>query len=139
MRPAWLVVIDIPDEQLSTEDWAMHALCRTDPSVVVDDFFPERGDSEGPALRARCPVIELCLNEALSDASIKGIWGGTSSSERRRMRSVDPTLRGQLEKCSWCGRRYRELGSTQGGGHINLQCSDVCRRKHERRLAALSG
>lgn len=33
-----------------------------------------------------CPLIEACLNYALSDYTIQGIWGGTTEHDRRIMR-----------------------------------------------------
>lgn len=33
-----------------------------------------------------CPVREECLEEALADPELVGMWGGTTGAERRNMR-----------------------------------------------------
>jgi WhiB family redox-sensing transcriptional regulator len=58
------------------------------------DWFPENRpgrDARSEALAAkavcaRCPVRKPCLDYALQDASLMGVWGGTSERERRHMR-----------------------------------------------------
>ncbi|MHB8450161.1 MAG: WhiB family transcriptional regulator [Mycobacteriales bacterium] len=67
--------------------WAQQGSCaKTDPEL----FFPIRS---GPASRAakdvcaRCPVIERCLDYALSlPRDPAGIWGGRGQRQRRQMR-----------------------------------------------------
>jgi WhiB family redox-sensing transcriptional regulator len=66
-------------------DWHADAACRdTDPAT----FFPTKGVNVGPARKvcARCPVRDACLAFAMSDASIKGVWAGTTERQRKRMR-----------------------------------------------------
>ena len=52
-------------------------------------FFPERGESAGPARRvcAACPVREPCLDYAITNRISHGIWGGLTERERRALRS----------------------------------------------------
>lgn len=71
-------------------DWRHRAACRdVDPEM----FFPI-GDS-GPALFQieeakqvcrRCPVMDACLDWALSSGQDSGVWGGMSEDERRAAR-----------------------------------------------------
>jgi WhiB family redox-sensing transcriptional regulator len=73
-------------------DWRDRARCLDeDPDL----FFPI--GSTGPAIvqadRAKsvcqcCPVVEQCLDWALSNYQDSGIWGGTTEEERRVMRRV---------------------------------------------------
>lgn len=72
----------VPDDGQS---WHDMAACRG--SGV--NFHPERGEDARPAkaVCAGCPVREQCLDDALADSTRKGIWGGTSERERRRMRA----------------------------------------------------
>lgn len=35
-----------------------------------------------------CPVIKLCLDEAISKQEKEGIWGGTTEKERRQMLGI---------------------------------------------------
>ena len=70
---------------LKTEKWMESAVCASsDP----EEWFPEKGVSAHKAKRicATCPVIDECLQFALDHDEAAGIWGGTSSRERRRMR-----------------------------------------------------
>lgn len=55
-----------------------------------DLFFPTTAEHLEPARRVcgLCPVAGECLAEALSRTEIDGIWGGTTSAERRSMRAV---------------------------------------------------
>ena len=61
------------------------ACCGTD----LDVFFPERGETAGPARQvcAACPVCEPCLEYALSNRITDGIWGGLTEQERRPLQS----------------------------------------------------
>ncbi|WP_324787192.1 WhiB family transcriptional regulator [Streptomyces sp. H51] len=71
-------------------DWRDHAACRDqDPEL----FFPI--GSSGPALlqtqQAKavctgCPVQEQCLEWALENGDVLGVWGGTNETERRALR-----------------------------------------------------
>jgi WhiB family redox-sensing transcriptional regulator len=71
-------------------DWRDRARCLDeDPDL----FFPI--GSTGPAVvqaaRAKqvcrqCPVIQDCLDWALSNYQDSGVWGGTTEEERRAMR-----------------------------------------------------
>jgi WhiB family redox-sensing transcriptional regulator len=64
------------------------ALCaQTDP----DMFFPLSANQvpkQAYAVCARCPVVEECLDEALSIPRVMdyGVWGGTSPADRVRIR-----------------------------------------------------
>ena len=69
-------------------DWRGRGVC-----VGVDDpdvFFPATPEFTDPARRLchSCPVIGECLAEALSRTEVDGVWGGTTSAERRSMRAV---------------------------------------------------
>ena len=66
--------------------WRELAACRgTDLGV----FFPERGESAGPARQvcAGCPVRQACLDYAITNRIASGVWGGLTERERRALRS----------------------------------------------------
>jgi WhiB family redox-sensing transcriptional regulator len=73
-----------------SSNWREEGACvgANDPDV----FFPSDNDHEhlDPARSVcqRCPVLGACLAEALSRTEIDGVWGGTTSAERRSMRAV---------------------------------------------------
>ena len=71
-------------------DWRHRALCRDeDPEL----FFPI--GTTGPAVVqieqakavcGRCPVVESCLDWALSSGQDSGVWGWLSEDERRALK-----------------------------------------------------
>jgi WhiB family redox-sensing transcriptional regulator len=73
-----------------TANWREQGSCVgvADPDV----FFPPDNDHEhlAPARSVcrACPVLGACLAEALGRTEIDGVWGGTTSAERRSMRAV---------------------------------------------------
>lgn len=73
------------------EPWQERALCtQTDP----DAFFPELGESSGPAKRVcrACDVRAECLAYALATDQRYGIWGGMSRRDRLRVMRQRATL-----------------------------------------------
>ncbi len=74
---------------LPTEEWMERARCRDhDPDL----FFPLPGPGMAPAMAAAksicamCPVVGECLDYAMAEVEIIGVWGGTSARERVKMR-----------------------------------------------------
>jgi hypothetical protein len=71
---------------------------------VGELFFPETGGStreakrvcNGTTERPPCPVREQCLAHALTNNEQYGVWGGTSESERRRLRAGQAARRQQF-------------------------------------------
>lgn len=64
--------------------WRDSALCaQVDPEI----WFPERGESNRAALAIcrACPVRQECLQNALAFGDEYGVWGGTTSHDRRAM------------------------------------------------------
>ena len=83
-------------------DWRDQGLCTQVDNP--DIFFPAAPELLDPARRlcGSCPVRGECLAEALSRADVDGVWGGTTSAERRRMRAV------------WRNHALRTAGSRVG-------------------------
>lgn len=104
--------------------WQDSGSCKgADPAL----FFPERGKLTGPAKQicATCPVIEECLNYALSEAIKFGIWGGKSERERRQLRRSFV----RFVTCEICSAKfpYRHGAKT---------CGVECARIRKARLAS---
>jgi WhiB family redox-sensing transcriptional regulator len=82
---------DVPDvaELLGRPAWEAQAACR---GLPVETFVTELGTSTEPAkaVCARCPATEECVDSALADPSLSGVWGGTSGRERMRLRKASP-------------------------------------------------
>ena len=71
----------------ANKGWRDRAACLdSDPDL----FFPKA--NSGSAIYAAkrvcadCPVATACLEEALPDAELQGVWGGLSWMERRKLR-----------------------------------------------------
>ena len=64
--------------------WREQAACR---GARIEVFFPGRGETAGPARQvcAQCPVRQQCLEFAVSNRIVYGIWGGLTGPERRAL------------------------------------------------------
>lgn len=71
-------------------DWKLQAACR---DLDTSLFFPESESdaADAKAVCAGCPVRQACLDFALLTRQHDGIWGGTTETERRRLRRRRPT------------------------------------------------
>ena len=68
-------------------DWREQAGCI---GVADPDVFFAAAPEMAPPARAvcqQCPVLGECLAEALGRTELDGVWGGTTSAERRSMRA----------------------------------------------------
>lgn len=67
--------------------WHADAACKEHPEL---SWFPERGEvvDKQKAVCAGCSVRQECLNYALSDERLFGVWGGMSTRQRRRLRAA---------------------------------------------------
>lgn len=74
------------DPAITNNNWTQFANCAsTDPDL----FFPESGDGMiGAAKRIcdACDVKGFCIEEALANKEVFGVWGGVSARGLRRMR-----------------------------------------------------
>jgi WhiB family transcriptional regulator, redox-sensing transcriptional regulator len=70
--------------QTKTLAWRQRAACR---GVDPDIFYPvsEEEAEEARAICRACPVLESCLEWALSNRERDGVWGGATERERRRI------------------------------------------------------
>jgi WhiB family transcriptional regulator, redox-sensing transcriptional regulator len=72
------------------DDWRDRAACRDeDPELFfpVSEIGPgERQVNQARSVCGRCPVRAQCLEHALHNGLDHGIFGGTTESERRKLR-----------------------------------------------------
>lgn len=75
------------DVDLLRPAWHARAACR---GQGAERFFLARGEHVGPAkaICSGCPVRAECLEAALADPWLAGVWAGTSARERERMRKA---------------------------------------------------
>jgi WhiB family redox-sensing transcriptional regulator len=73
-------------EQDRSADWWRQAECLHFVGRV--DFFPARGESARDAKEvcSHCSVRAECLEFALRNEPLCGVWGGMSERERRQLR-----------------------------------------------------
>lgn len=79
----------IPDRDRVAPKLSAYAACRDYPDLAWDTTASAgiRVD-EAKAVCGTCPVEDGCLAYALTDPSLSGVWGGTSTSERRDLRKM---------------------------------------------------
>jgi WhiB family redox-sensing transcriptional regulator len=71
--------------------WMQLALCR---EVGGDFWHADEGEGQtyatnrAIAICKQCPVRDLCLDYALTNNEMIGVWGGTTPSQRKRMRKA---------------------------------------------------
>jgi WhiB family redox-sensing transcriptional regulator len=76
-----------------SNDWMAEGLCATRPKLFFPPFQKEtklaRDMREAAAkeICAECPVRRRCLDEALSDPGLQGVLGGTTDTERKKIRN----------------------------------------------------
>lgn len=69
-------------------DWMSRGACA---GTDRDLFFPAKTGGQQDARKARqvcwsCPVLAECREYAMADATVHGIWGGTTDKDRARHR-----------------------------------------------------
>lgn len=73
-------------EELTQPDWYDNAQCRgTDTSL----FFSEADNvavTIAKSVCIPCPVRELCLEYAIATDQPAGVWGGKTTTERKRIK-----------------------------------------------------
>ena len=79
-----------PDLAWQGRNWRAHSACL---SADSDLFFPISATAasapqtaRAKAICAGCTVRSACLDYAMADRNLQGIWGGTTDDERRKAR-----------------------------------------------------
>jgi len=83
----FVAIVHVAEEIEDDLSWRADALCaQTDPSA----FYPEAGQADVSEVAKKvcghCDVRSKCLEYALVNKEVYGIWGGLSERERRRLR-----------------------------------------------------
>ncbi|GAA0585793.1 WhiB family transcriptional regulator [Streptomyces crystallinus] len=77
-------------------NWRKRAACRTeDPELFFPTYnrrFADQQLAQAKAVCHRCPVTTACLQWALSNNEKRGVWGGLSESELRRLKRISMRL-----------------------------------------------
>ncbi|WP_019630820.1 WhiB family transcriptional regulator [Actinomadura atramentaria] len=68
-------------------DWHARAVCRdADPDLFFALAGQRAAIADAKRVCARCPVRADCLDQALADETLEGVWGGTTDRERMAVR-----------------------------------------------------
>jgi WhiB family redox-sensing transcriptional regulator len=116
--------------------WRELAACR---GTDLEVFFPGRGESAGPARQvcAACPVRQACLDYAISNRIVHGIWGGLTGRERRALQSrwVRASQRERDEAIAAAsGAGYTTASIGRAFGLARISVSRALSREPDRRL-----
>ena len=113
------------------ENWRSKAACRGANQAI---FFPERGGDAWTAFRicATCPVRVECLDYAIDNPDVVGIWGGMSDRKRTLLRRQP-----RPKPDSPCGtnngyQRHMRIGTTPCGP---CRMAHAVRRRQDRASA----
>ena len=79
-------IIDHEIRQFEETEWMKDALCKG----MTNIFFAGRGENKKTEMAMlickKCPVKEQCLDYAIRNREVIGVWGGYSERKRRIMR-----------------------------------------------------
>ena len=75
-----------PFDGLASPAWMSEGACLSVGSEPFTPTYQGASPKAAKAVCAVCPVIDACYAYALDDASLVGIWGGTTYKERVAMR-----------------------------------------------------
>lgn len=119
--------------------WSEDAACGQKPNLADDPDSLKQ-------LCQYCPVIDECLEDAMSDSSLVGIWGGTTERQRHKIRSArkdhvdDPSLSPRVTARIARDRRVVELRHRGAGSNQIAEAIGITPRTVRRVLkAALDG
>jgi WhiB family redox-sensing transcriptional regulator len=113
-------------------DWRSRAACRKeDPELFFPTGRGKRPGRDAKQICAACPVHQACLNWALETGQEKGVWGGLSEQERRKMVRARTGLKSGSISEMVAAQRMAEAW----GGMLRQWCAeDVPVREMARRM-----
>lgn len=108
--------------------WQGDAACA---GLGTDLFFTDasgQSSAEAIAVCNTCPVRAECLDWALDNGDIEGVWGGLTPSQRRRRlrrRNSTPKVaarRAEARRLRSQGLTHAEIAEQLGVGQTTIQC-----------------
>jgi WhiB family redox-sensing transcriptional regulator len=74
----------VSSQHSETPEWMSLAACKGEDTQV---FFPRGGFGAKAAIKfcGKCPVANDCLEYAVDNEILNGVWGGKSERERMRI------------------------------------------------------
>lgn len=102
--------------QVPNETWEDRAACAPERRSQDLDWFSSDKDEKYKAravCQGQCPVRRECIEFALGNGMLHGIWGGVDDYEIRRAMSVDavgdPSTRNRTPRCPYCMSRDLDI------------------------------
>ena len=115
---------------IAWQPWLPEALCsQTDPEI----FFPEKGEPGRTAREIcfKCPVIHDCLQWAIDNREMHGIWGGLSPVDRKIMGNAKSPTQVPPAHETWHGTKAGARRHYREGTRICVDCRTAY-NDHER-------
>lgn len=81
------LIPDAVDDKYDNLYWFLAGSCRTHFNRALwfsDDRVDQREAKR--ICREECPIKDKCLEHAVKDVEVWGIWGGTSAAQRKKAR-----------------------------------------------------
>jgi len=103
---------------IDSPEWHENAECsKPSNKVYIENFFANKPAQQQPALKLcnSCPVRKECLQSALEDKQVWGIWGGLTPKKIRRTLSINWDGQEMRHKrfplCPYCKAKTSSLKS----------------------------
>lgn len=114
------------------EPWEDRAACVNHPDT--DWFSSEQAEKYDAraVCQSECPVRRECIELALTEKRIFGVWGGVDEYEIRRALCVDAfgvaSARARPPRCPYCLSSDLDISGTKTAQGYRTQCkNDECR------------
>lgn len=78
----------LPSRIRSNTEWIEYALCRRVPAEFYPDTADRAAAAEAKRVCAACLVRTACLDYAIRQNEIHGVWGGLAPHERRALKDA---------------------------------------------------
>lgn len=113
------------------ERWERRAACAPDERSVDLDWFSTDATEKYQAravCESMCPVRKECLQFALDNKLVYGIWGGVDDYELRRALSVDskgdPVERSRAPRCPYCVSKNLTIATVKTSRGYKTVCNE---------------
>lgn len=69
---------------MANSEWQDRALCKGNTAL----FFDNSQRNQAKSICRRCPIWQPCLDFAMAETWVQGVWGGTTENERKKLRKA---------------------------------------------------
>lgn len=108
--------------------WERFSACGKRPDLDWFSSDPDEKYKCRAVCQSECPVRKRCIDTALNEPHIHGIWGGVDDYEIRRTLSVDadgePKVRKRSPRCPYCMSRKLTISGQKTKKGYSTTCDD---------------